>query len=137
MLNALRVNTSCGEKVFYLFKIKSMEACERIDLVKADFTARMEYIAEGDTNTPEIPKALQGVTQVEGNLLDVYVLEKVEAMIKQAFCDKKPILAWVAKDQATNKRTIEAAMLLPEPTEAEHVNYYQKALGIDKKYKDM
>lgn len=126
-MNAIAVNTKLGTEIFYLFKIHSMTACERRQGVKADFTARLEYVGNCEAEKAETPRGLIGITQLEeGSLLDVYVLEKVEAIVKEAFCNKQSILAWVKKDQGANVTTIEGVIQLPEPTEAEHVNYYQE-----------
>lgn len=128
MLNAINVNTEAGEKTFYLFVIQSMTACERNGKVKADFTAQLEYVRESETETPETPKKLMGITELEnGDLLQVYVLEKVEEAIKDAFCNKKHILAWVERSQGADTRTIEGVISLPSPIEAEHVDYYKQS----------
>lgn len=138
MLNAIKVETQKGEQIFYLFKIHSMIAHERTEKVKSDFLAKLEYVCENSAQQPEIPQKLIGITQLEdGSLLSVHVLEKVEAQVKNAFCNKKPILAWVEKDQGANITTIEAVISLPEPTEAEHVNYFKEAYDRERKRREL
>ena len=138
MLNAIKVETQKGEQTFYLFKIHSMIAYERTEKVKSDFLAKLEYVCENSGQQQETPQKLIGITQLEdGSLLNVHVLEKVEALVKDAFCNKKPILAWVEKDQGANITTIEAVISLPEPTEAEHINYYKEAFDREKKRRDL
>lgn len=136
MINAIKVKTEMGEKVFYLFNIHSMTACKRTEKVKADFTATLEYVREDEAS--ETPSQLVGITEMEtGELLDIFVLERVDSIVKDAFCNKKPILAWVTKDQGANLTTIEAVITLPTPTEAEHVNYYKREYEKAFKRRDM